>query len=238
MKILGLDTATSCGSIGIIDDDEVVAEYALRREETLSARLLPAIQALLAEARLDLHEIDGIAVSLGPGSFTGLRVGLSAVKGLALAAERPVAGVPTLDALASNLPFTPYQLCPVLDARKGQIYAALYKNGVGGFLEQLTPYEVLSPSELIEGIPPRETVFLGDGVEVCRELITQRLAEKAFFAPLHLGFLRGTTVAELGLKRIRKGERDDISSLVPIYVRPSDAELKGGHGNKGVNSCT
>src|SRR4030043_1592763 len=103
MKILGLDTATSWGSPGVIDDEEVVAEYAFRRGETLSARLLPAIQTLLAEARLDLHEIDGIAVSLGPGSFTGLRVGLSAVKGLALAVARPVAGVPTLDALACNL---------------------------------------------------------------------------------------------------------------------------------------
>jgi len=233
MKILGLDTATLCGSLGIIDDDEVVAEYALHREETLSARLLPAIQTLLAEARLDLHEIDGIAVSLGPGSFTGLRVGLSAVKGLALAAEMPVAGIPTLDALAYNLPFTPYQICPLLDARKGQIYTALYKNRAGGFLEQVTPYQVLSPAALIEAIPHQETVFLGDGVEVCREVITQRLAEKALFAPLHLGFLRGTTVAELGLKRIRRGEADDISSLVPIYVRPSDAELKGGRGNKG-----
>jgi tRNA threonylcarbamoyladenosine biosynthesis protein TsaB len=237
MKILGLDTATSCGSIGIIDDDEVVAEYALYREETLSATLVPAIEALLAEARLNLDDLDGIAVSLGPGSFTGLRVGLSAVKGLALAVERPVAGVPTLDALAYNLPFTPYQICPLLDARKGQVYAALYKNGGRGHVEQLTPYQVLSPSELIKGIPPSETVFLGDGVEICRELIVEGLAEKAFFAPLHLGFLRGTTVAELGLKRITRGERDDISSLVPIYVRPSDAELKGGHGNKGVNGC-
>jgi tRNA threonylcarbamoyladenosine biosynthesis protein TsaB len=231
MKILGLDTATLCGSLGIIDDDTVLVEYALHREETLSARLLPAIQTLLAEARLALHEIDGIAVSLGPGSFTGLRVGLSAVKGLALAAEMPVVGIPTLDALACNLPFTPYQICPLIDARKGQIYTALYKNGAGGCLEQLTPYQVLSPTALSEAIPHQETVFLGDGVEVCRELITQKLAAKALFAPLHLGFLRGTTVAELGLKRLGRGESDDISSLVPIYVRPSDAELKGGHGN-------
>jgi tRNA threonylcarbamoyladenosine biosynthesis protein TsaB len=233
MKILGLDTATWCGSLGIIDDDEAVAEHALHREETLSARLLPAIQNLLAEARLDLHEIDGIAVSLGPGSFTGLRIGLSTVKGLALAAGRPVAGIPTLDALAYNLPFTPYHICPLLDARKGQIYTALYKNRRGELLEQLTPYQVLSPAALIEAIPPQETVFLGDGVEVCRELIAQRLGERALFAPLHLSFLRGTTVAELGLERIRQGQADDISSLVPIYVRPSDAELKGTRSTAG-----
>jgi tRNA threonylcarbamoyladenosine biosynthesis protein TsaB len=236
MKVLGLDTSTSCASLGIIDDNAVVADYALHREETLSAGLVPAIHDLLAVARLDLNDIDGIAVSLGPGSFTGLRVGLSVVKGLALAVERPVAGIPTLDALACNLPFTPYLICPLLDARKGEIYTALYKNGAGGHLEQLTPYQALSPSALIEGIPPQETVFLGNGVEICRELITQRLAEKAFFAPLHLGFLRGSTVAELGRQRLARGERDDISSLVPIYVRPSDAEIKGARGQEAVKS--
>ena len=131
MRILGVDTSTSCGSLGLIDEDGVIAEYALFREETHSARLVPAIQALLREARININEIDGMAISLGPGSFTGLRVGLSAVKGLALATEKLVVGIPTLDALASNLPFTPYLICPILDARKGEVYTALYKDGEG-----------------------------------------------------------------------------------------------------------
>jgi tRNA threonylcarbamoyladenosine biosynthesis protein TsaB len=233
MKILGIDTSTSCGSLGVIDDDAVVAEYALLRDETHSTRLVPAIQALLKEARIDLDEIDGIAVSLGPGSFTGLRVGLSAVKGLALAADIPVVGVPTLDALASNLPFTPYLICPLVDARKGEVYTALYKDGEGGQAEQLTSYQVLAPRDLLEKIPPQETIFLGDGVEVYRELIEERLGVKALFAPPHLRFLRGSTVAEIGLQRFKKGENDDISSLVPIYVRPSDAELQWTKGKRG-----
>jgi tRNA threonylcarbamoyladenosine biosynthesis protein TsaB len=233
MKILGIDTSTSCGSLGIIDDDAVVAEYALLRDETHSTRLVPAIQALLKEARLDLDEIDGIAVSLGPGSFTGLRVGLSAVKGLALAAEKPVVGVPTLDALAANLPFTPYLICPLLDARKGEVYTALYKDGEGGQVEQLTPYQVLSPLDLLEKIPLQETIFLGDGVEAYRELIMERLSAKALFAPPHLRFLRGSSVAEIGLQRFKKGEKDDTSSLVPIYVRPSDAEIKWTKEKRG-----
>jgi tRNA threonylcarbamoyladenosine biosynthesis protein TsaB len=233
MRILGVDTSTSWGSLGIIDDDAVVAEYALFREETHSARLVPAIQALLKEARLDLTEIDGLAISLGPGSFTGLRVGLSTVKGLALAAEKPVVGIPTLDALASNLPFAPYLICPLLDARKGEVYFALYKNGGGGQLERLTPYQVLSPFGLLEKIPLQETVFLGDGAEVYGELIEEHLGEKALFAPPHLKFLRGSTVAELGLGRIMQGESDDIASLVPIYVRPSDAEINWAKGKRG-----
>jgi tRNA threonylcarbamoyladenosine biosynthesis protein TsaB len=233
MKILGVDTSTSCGSLGIIDDNAVVTEYALLRDETHSTRLAPAIQALLKEAQLGLNEIDGIAVSLGPGSFTGLRVGLSAVKGLALAAEKPVVGVPTLDALASNLPFTPYVICPILDARKGEVYSALYKNGGRGLVERLTPYEVLSPPRLLEKIPLQETIFLGDGVEVYGELIKERLGAKALFAPPHLRFLRGSSVAEIGLQRFKRGEQDDISSLVPIYVRPSDAEIKWKKGKRG-----
>lgn len=230
MRILGVDTSTSCGGLGIIDDGRMVAEYAFPREGTLSAELIPAIQALLAEAELGLDQIDGIAISLGPGSFTGLRVGLSVVKGLALTAERAVVGIPTLDALAHNLPFTPYFICPIVDARKGEIYTALYKNVEGGGVEQLTPHQVLSPSALIEGIPPQETVFLGDGVEVYGGIIKEQLGEQALFAPPHLRFLRGTTVAELGLKRIMRGERDDIASLVPIYVRASDAEINWAKG--------
>ena len=232
MKVLGVDTSTSCGSLGIIDDDAVVAEYALLRDETHSTRLVPAIQALLKEARLDLNKIDGMAVSLGPGSFTGLRVGLSAVKGLALAAERPVVGVPTLDALAFNLPFTPYVICPLVDARKGEVYTALYKDGEGGRVEQLTPYQVVAPLDLLEKLPLQETIFLGDGVEVYGELIKERFGEKALFAPPHLRFLRGSTVAEIGLQRFKKGETDDISSMVPIYVRPSDAEIKWTKGKR------
>jgi tRNA threonylcarbamoyladenosine biosynthesis protein TsaB len=226
VKILGIDTATSCGGVGLIDDDAVVAEYAFHREETPSAQLIPAIQALLQEARITIHEIDGMAVSVGPGSFTGLRVGLSTVKGFALAAERPVAGVPTLEALAAQLPSTPSLICPIVDARKGEVYTALYKQREGGRVEQLSPYQVLSPSKLFEEIPLQEMVFVGDGVDVYGELIRERLTDKAFFASPHLNCLRGSTVAELGLQHIKKGEKDDISSLVPIYVRRSDAEIK------------
>jgi tRNA threonylcarbamoyladenosine biosynthesis protein TsaB len=226
MRILGIDTATSCGGVGIIDDDAVVAEYAFHREETPSAQLIPAIQALLQEARIAIHEIDGIAVSMGPGSFTGLRVGLSAVKGFALAAERPVAGVPTLDALAAQLPSTPSLICPLVDARKGEVYTALYKQGGNGKVEQLSPYQVLSPARLLEELPLQETVFVGDGVDVYGELVRERLAGKAFFVSPHLNCLRGSTVAERGLQHIKEGKKDDISSLVPIYVRRSDAEIK------------
>jgi tRNA threonylcarbamoyladenosine biosynthesis protein TsaB len=109
----------------------------------------------------------------------------------------------------------------------------LYKDGEGGQVEQLTPYQVLSPLDLFEKIPFQETIFLGNGVEVYGELIEERLGAKALFAPPHLRFLRGSTVAEMGLQRFKRGEQDDISSLVPIYVRPSDAEIKWTKGKRG-----
>jgi tRNA threonylcarbamoyladenosine biosynthesis protein TsaB len=226
MKVLGVDTATAGGGVGIIDDERVLAEYTFEAGDTPSAGLIPAIQAVLDQAGIDLAAIDAIAVSLGPGSFTGVRVGLSAVKGLSLAGGMPVLGVPTLDALASQLSRTSHLICPLIDARKGEVYAALYKQGEGGGLERLTPYQVLSPHALLAQISLQETIFLGDGVEVYQELIKGQLGERSFFAPAELSFLKGQTVAALGLERIKGGERDDVASLVPLYVRPSEAELK------------
>jgi tRNA threonylcarbamoyladenosine biosynthesis protein TsaB len=226
MITLGVDTSVADGGLGIVDDDQVRAEHTFSREETPSVSLIPTLQSLLEEARLDLAEIEGIAVSLGPGSFTGVRVGLSAVKGLALATAKAVVGVPGLDALAGHLPVTPRLICPLVDARKGEVYAALYRKRTGGEVERLTPYWALSPAALMEKIPRRQTIFLGDGAEVYGEFIKGRMGEHALFAPPQLRFLRGAMVAELGRKRLMKGECDDVSSLVPIYVRQSDAEIK------------
>jgi tRNA threonylcarbamoyladenosine biosynthesis protein TsaB len=228
MKVLGVDTATTGGGIGIIDDEKVLAEYTFEAGDTPSARLIPAIQGVLDQAGLDLATLDAIAVSLGPGSFTGVRVGLSAVKGLSLAGGMPVLGVPSLDALAAQLPRqrTPNLICPLIDARKGEVYAALYKRPEEGGLERVTPYQVLSPHALLVQVPLQETTFLGDGVEVYQKLIKEQLGERALFAPPELQFLKGQTVAVLGRERLERGGRDDVASLVPLYIRPSEAEIK------------
>ena len=127
MKILGIDTSTSCGSVGLIDGDSVIAEYLIDIPVTHSERLLGSIEHVLRQAGCSTGELDGWAISLGPGSFTGLRIGVSTIKGLAFATQKPVAGVPTLDVLAFNISPTPYLICPVLDARKGEVYAAFYR---------------------------------------------------------------------------------------------------------------
>jgi tRNA threonylcarbamoyladenosine biosynthesis protein TsaB len=136
MKVFGIDTSTSCESVGLIDDGEVISDYLLNLPVTHSERLLGAIEFVLREARCPIENIDGWAIALGPGSFTGLRIGVSTVKGLALATGKPVAGVSILDVLASQIAPTPHLICPILDARKQEVYTAFYRYEEGSSLKR------------------------------------------------------------------------------------------------------
>ena len=167
MKVLGIDTSTSCGSVGLIDDEEVISDYLLNIPVTHSERLLGAIEFVLREARCPIGEIDGWAISLGPGSFTGLRIGVSTVKGLAFATGKPVAGVSTLDVLASQIAPTSYLICPILDARKKEVYTAFYRYGEGSSLMRQSDYQAIRPEDLVKKIK-EHTIFLGDGVKTYR----------------------------------------------------------------------
>jgi tRNA threonylcarbamoyladenosine biosynthesis protein TsaB len=225
MKILGIDTSTSCGSIGLIDDDSVIAEYLLNIPITHSERLLSSINHVLKQAGFSIEDIEGWAISLGPGSFTGLRIGVSAIKGLAFATQRPVAGIPTLDALASNISPTPHLICPILDARKGELYTAFYRYGEGSVLRQFSPYQALSPEDLVKRIEG-ETIFLGSGVKTYGDYLRNALSTLAIFVPGPLNLAYGSVIAGLGLEKIRKNEVLNLPTFTPIYVRASEAEIK------------
>lgn len=225
MKVLGIDTSTPCGSVGLIDNAEILADYLLYLSVTHSERLLGAIEWVLKEARCDIKTIDGLAVSLGPGSFTGLRIGISTIKGLALATGKPVAGVATLDALASQLVTTPYLICPILDAKKQEVYTAFYRYQEGNLPKRISPYQAIRPENLVRDI--REpTIFLGDGVKTYKDFLLNALSSLAIFPPACLHHLHGSIVAGLGSDLLQKGERADPAALVPIYIRPSEAEIK------------
>ncbi len=225
MKILGIDTSTSCGSIGLIDGDAVVADYLLDVPTTHSERLLRSIDRVLGEGGCSIEDLDGWAVSLGPGSFTGLRIGVGTIKGLAFATRKPVAGVPTLDALASQVPPTPYLICPMVDARKGEVYTAFYQSDGKDPLRQVSAYQAIRPEDLVKQIE-RKTVFLGSGVKTYGEYLQKAIPALAFFAPDPINFLHGSSIARLGLARLRKNETLDLSTFTPIYVRASEAEIK------------
>lgn len=226
MKILGIDTSTMTGSIGLIDEDRPIAQYSLRIDVTHSERLMEAIDLVLQGARIALEEIDSFAVSVGPGSFTGLRIGLGTIKGLCMATGKPAAAVSTLEALASNMPFCCYLLCPILDARKKEVYTALFQYREDGCLLRLTEDRVVSPRSLSEEIR-QPVVFLGDGVDAYKDLLKDQFGDHAYFAPMNAMLPSGISVAMLGLDRLKRGEI--ISGTdVPVYIRRSEAEVKFG----------
>ena len=201
------------------------AQQILNIGATHNQRLLPGIERILADAGWSLDDLEGFAVSLGPGSFTGLRIGLSIVKGLAWSTGKPLAGVPTLDALAVNASFVPHNICPILDARKGEIYTALYRQGDEGIPQRLTSYLAIKPENLVALIS-ETTVIIGDGLLSYGDYLKRELGNRLVLAPPHLNVIHASAVAWLGWHKLRSGESDDVSTCTPLYVRPSEAELK------------
>jgi len=225
MKVLGIDTSTSCESVGLIDDGGVISDYLLNLPVTHSERLLGALEFVLREARCSIENIDGWAIALGPGSFTGLRIGVSTVKGLAFATGKPVAGVSILDVLAFQIAPTPHPICPILDARKREIYTAFYRYEEGGSLKRQSDYQAIPPENLVKKIT-EPTIFLGDGVKTYRDFLLNSLPSSAIFPPAPLHVSHGSMVAKLGFELLQKGEHLNLSTFSPLYVRPSEAEMK------------
>jgi tRNA threonylcarbamoyladenosine biosynthesis protein TsaB len=222
---MGIDTSTSCGSLGLIEDEEVISDYLLNIPVTHSERLLGAIEFVLREARCPIERIDGWVVALGPGSFTGLRIGVSTVKGLAFATGKPVVGVSILDVLASQIAPTSHLICPILDARKKEVYTAFYRYEEGRSLMRQSDYQAIRPEDLVKKIT-EETIFLGDGVRTYGDFLLNCLPSLAIFPPAPFHVSHGSMVAKLGIELLKKGEHLNLSTFSPIYIRPSEAEMK------------
>lgn len=238
MRVLAVETSTLTGAVALISGDTVVAECRLNIAVTHSERLLPAVDHVLAVAGLGLADVDALAVAVGPGSFTGLRIGVSTMKSLAFATGKPLAAIPTLDALAWTLPFAAHPVCPILDARKSEVYAGLYRTG-GGRLERLWEYEALAPARLAERLArdaPGPVIFVGDGVASHAAVLRGHLGGDARLAPPALRLPSAVAVADLARAALDRGEAVDPAALVPIYVRRSEAELsrerlRAGHAH-------
>ncbi len=217
MRVLAVETSTLAGGVALLDGERVVAEYRLDVRVTHSERLMAVVDRVLADAGWAVADLQGLAVAVGPGSFTGLRIGLSTVKGLALALGLPVAAVPTLDAMAAALPFAALPVCPVLDARKGEVYCALYRwDGIA--MRRESDYLALALGELAARLQ-EPTVLLGDGAPAIR-------SAHARLAPFACRLPSPASVGALGLARLVQGQTVDAARLVPLYLRPSEAELK------------
>lgn len=225
MKILALETATIAGSIAIVDDGYgLVSEVRVNLKIAHAERLMPSIQWILNASRVAVDEIDAFAISIGPGSFTGLRIGLSTAKGLSYAAKKPIVPVPTLDAFARTLPYCTYMVCPMFDARKSQVYAALYTWEKNACRKVMAERAVDLHTLLTDIHEP--VVFLGDGAKLYRQQILDALGDRAVFAPESRMSPSASSVAEIALEKMKQGESADPVRLTPLYIRKSGAELR------------
>lgn len=229
MLVLGVDTATAFASIALARDGGPVAAESCPAASGHVETLLPLVTALLARAGASLTAVGGIGVSLGPGSFSGLRVGLGTVKGLAYALGCRVAGIPTLDALAQVVTAWEGLVCPLIDARNGEVYAAFFRRHADGRFEKLTRDLVLTPESLCQRVTA-PCALVGDGVERYGAAI--RAHCRADVLLLSSRPALGRVVARLAWERFARGESDDPYTLEPAYVRPPDARLPRA-GEKG-----
>jgi tRNA threonylcarbamoyladenosine biosynthesis protein TsaB len=216
MRVLAVDTSTMAGGVALVDGDRVVGESLLDVRTTHSERLMLAVDRALGDAGWPPASLDGLAVAIGPGSFTGLRIGLAAVKGLAFALKRPVAAVPTLDAMAAQLPWASRPVCPILIARRDEVYASLYRWN-GAAMQREWDYLAIAPSALAARLT-EPVLGVGDGVaSVTSPWITG-------IRPMRRGPM-AAVVAWLGAERLRRGDVAP-AELIPLYLRPPEAELR------------
>lgn len=235
--ILAIETATGCGGVALTrgagDTGAVLAEYTLQPELTHSRRLLGSIGAMMTAAGVDWHALTAVAVSQGPGSFTGLRIGMAAAKGIAMAAGLPLVAIPSLDGIALQATPTDLPLCCLLDARKQQVYAAFYRYA-GERCCRISPFLVLKPEELVRRID-EPTLMIGPGIQAGRTVFAShpmvRLAPSGFFYP------RAAMIGFCGCQMLRDGAVNAPEESVPLYVRASEAELSLGT-TKGAGENT
>lgn len=217
MIVLGIETATRICGVGLAGPEGLIAEYRIRGDNTHGEKLSQAVSWLLQNCGLDASRVEGVAVSIGPGSFTGLRIGLGFAKGFAYGLDLPLAAVPTMDALVSRIPDRFPNLCVLLPARKGEVYRGLFKwlNGSWALSSNIEDIEVV---RLGDGFSDEETLFIGDGAVQYRDEII-RVVKKAVFFPNAFSTPSGFQIALCGREKLLSGERADNFPLVPQYVK-------------------
>jgi tRNA threonylcarbamoyladenosine biosynthesis protein TsaB len=232
MRILALDTATKTCSVAILDDQALMAEAASVSAQTHAIHLIEMIQTVVGMAGLTLPEIDGFAVGRGPGSFTGLRIGISTIKALSVATGKPVVGVSDLDALAMQAAASADMICPLMDARKGEVYFSRYRCENGN-LQKIIPARVAPLDEALAAIQTA-CVFIGEAARIYQQKISARVGSYASFAGPDQNTIRASTIGRLSVNRFRQENTDNIVLLVPEYIRKSDAQLGFGRKHKSL----
>lgn len=246
MRVLAIDSSGLTATVAIVEDDQTIAEYTTNYKKTHSQTLLPMIDEMVRMVDADLKEIDAIAVAGGPGSFTGLRIGSATAKGLGLALDKPLIHVPTVDAMAYSMYGCEDIICPIMDARRKQVYTGLYsfshkKNEDGGLYDepvfQVLRMQMAVPvEELIRhlNVYRRRVVFLGDGVPVYKEMLAEGLKVPYSFAPSFMNRQRAAAVGALGIRYYEAGRYEAAAGFKPEYLRKSQAERERAEREKNA----
>ena len=236
MKILALDSSGIVASVAIVEDNTLLAEYTVNYKKTHFQTLLPMLDEVAKMTELYLSTIDAIAVAAGPGSFTGLRIGSATAKGLALALKKPLVAVPTVEALAYNLYDTNGLICPIMDARRNQVYTGIYRFE-NHKLVTLEDQMAVSITDLLDKLNERgePVTFLGDGVPVFEKTIGENLKVPHTFAPAHVNKQRAAAVAALVEIYYREGKLQSAAEHTPEYLRVSQAERERAEKQKAEN---
>lgn len=232
MRILALDSSGLVAAVAVVEDNQTIAEYTVNYKKTHSQTLLPMLDEIVKMTELDLQTIDAIAVAGGPGSFTGLRIGSATAKGLGLALGKPLVHVPTLEGLAYNLYGVAGLICPIMDARRKQVYTGVYsfEEDFQVVKEQMAiPVEELA--ELLNSLGKPAT-FLGDGVPVYREILDEHLKIPHTYAPAHMNRQRAASVGTLGIRYYQEGKIETAAEHEPDYLRVSQAERERAEREK------
>lgn len=226
MRILGIDTSTKYAGVAVVENRVLIAQSTLQFMASHSEKLLPEIAHILEIMKIPIETIDYYAVTVGPGSFTGLRVGISTVKGLAFATRKNVIPISTLEVIARGFIHVEYPICPILDARKKEVYSALFQ-WENGKLLRIKRDSVLTPEALTEWIKGK-TLFAGDGLSIYKDKLQQLFGEKAIFAESIYNIPSSAIVALMGFEKAEEGKFISARDLSPLYLRKSEAEIKFG----------
>lgn len=224
MKLLAIDSATQAATCTVMDDNKLLGEITFNYKKQHSVILMTMIDNMLNTVNLKVEDLDGFVVSKGPGSFTGLRIGMSIIKGLSEGSKKPFVSVSSLDALAHNMAYSSGIICPVLDALRDNVYTALY-TFENDTLKRLTDYDAMHITELLELLKTynSKVTFIGDATFKFKDFFQENL-EDAHFAPAHLNLVRSSSLCDIGMKLLKSGVEDDLITSKPIYIRKSQAE--------------
>lgn len=234
MKVLGIDSSGMVASIAVVEDMQMLGEYTINYKKTHSQTLLPMLDEVAKMIELDLADIDVIAVAAGPGSFTGLRIGSATAKGLGLALKKPLVSVPTLEGIAFNFCGSDKVICPMMDARRSQVYTGIYEFD-GNTLRKVEDQMAVPVEEILEklNIIGKEVILAGDGVPVYMEQIEKYLKVPYLIAPAHLNRQRAGAVAVLGMQYAKEGKTETAMEHQPDYLRLSQAERERAEKQAG-----